>query len=239
MTLWRPTHIWQGDGYDTTRQLHLILTINILFVQWNLYFTKSIRAYVYILIPDLIIVGPFHRKKKGFPCNWKLGCFLGRPRLSFSSPYHYLPLLCSYNIICNNGFHLCCFRICCVVLHVLVLTGMSTLLRVHLKISIGSGLWRTLLLRLPVPDPLGSGWTECSMLWSGLLILIYVTCRWSRLVVSFCILLSDWPIGRKWRLLIGLISSDVIVGHVQFVWRTQYWFCWFLWKLLDSRFISL
>ena len=42
---------------------------------------------------------------------------------------------------------------------------------------IGSGLWRTLLLRLPVADPLVSGWTECSMLWSGLLILIYVTCR--------------------------------------------------------------
>jgi hypothetical protein len=33
---------------------------------------------------------------------------------------------------------------------------------------LGSGLWR--LLRLPVPDPLGSGWTECSMLWSGLLL---------------------------------------------------------------------
>jgi hypothetical protein len=38
--------------------------------------------------------------------------------------------------------------------------------------------------------------------------------RWSRLVVSFCILLSDWfffmasdwLIGRKWRLLIGQIS---------------------------------
>ena len=42
---------------------------------------------------------------------------------------------------------------------------------------LGSGLWRTLLLRLPVADPLVSGWTECSMLWSGLLILIYVTCR--------------------------------------------------------------
>ena len=42
---------------------------------------------------------------------------------------------------------------------------------------LGFDLWRTLLLRLPVPDPLGSGWTECSMLWSGLLILIYVTCR--------------------------------------------------------------
>ena len=35
----------------------------------------------------------------------------------------------------------------------------------------------TLLLSLPVPDPLGSGWTECSMLWSGLFILTYVTCR--------------------------------------------------------------
>ena len=42
---------------------------------------------------------------------------------------------------------------------------------------LGSGLWRTLLVRLPVPDPLGSGWTECSMLWSSLLLLIYVTCR--------------------------------------------------------------
>ena len=98
---------------------------------------------------------------------------------------------------------------------------------------LGSGIWRTLLLRLPVPDPIGSGWTECSMLWSGLLLLIYVTCRmkcestllsafyrmkilyrWSRLVVSFCILFSDWflflgsdwLIGRKWRLLIGQIS---------------------------------
>jgi hypothetical protein len=42
---------------------------------------------------------------------------------------------------------------------------------------IGSGLWRTLLLRLPVADPLVSGLTECSMLWCGLLILIYVICR--------------------------------------------------------------
>ena len=42
---------------------------------------------------------------------------------------------------------------------------------------LGSGLWRTLLLRLPVADPIVSGLTECSMLWCGLLILIYVTCR--------------------------------------------------------------
>jgi hypothetical protein len=42
---------------------------------------------------------------------------------------------------------------------------------------LGSGLWRTLLLRLLVADPLVSGLTECSMLWCGLLILIYVICR--------------------------------------------------------------
>ena len=96
--------------------------------------------------------GAFSPKKRASPGTGSWGCFLRRPRLSFSSPYHYLPLLCSYNIIYNNGFHLRCFRICCVVLHVRVLTGISTLLRVHLNIFIGSGLWRTLLLRLPVPD---------------------------------------------------------------------------------------
>jgi hypothetical protein len=37
---------------------------------------------------------------------------------------------------------------------------------------LGSGLWRPLLLRLPVSDPLVSGLTECSMLWCGLLILM-------------------------------------------------------------------
>jgi hypothetical protein len=67
------------------------------------------------------------------------------------------------------------------------------------------------------------------MLWSGLLILIYDV-EWSvslcsRLVVSFCILLSDWffflasewLIGRKWRLLIGQTSWLLIVWR----WNTS------------------
>ena len=82
--------------------------------------------------------GAFSPKKRASPGTGSWGCFLRRPRLSFSSSYHYLPLLCSYNIIYNNGFHLRCFRICCVVPHVRVLTGISTLLRVHLNIFIGS-----------------------------------------------------------------------------------------------------
>ena len=64
------------------------------------------------------LMGTFDRK-----CP--LGCSLGRPRPMSSmatgtSPFTgYLSLLFSYNIIYfNNGFHLRCFRICCVVLQV-------------------------------------------------------------------------------------------------------------------------
>jgi hypothetical protein len=50
--------------------------------------------------------GPFNRR-----CP--LGCSLGRPRLSFSIP-GYLPLPHHFISAFNNGFHLRCFRICCV-----------------------------------------------------------------------------------------------------------------------------
>ena len=95
---------------------------------------------------------------------------------------------------------------------------------------LGSGLWRTLLLRLPVADPLVSGLTECSMLWCGLWFWFTWHVEWSvnlcsRLVVSFSILLSDWFFflasdwlnGRKWRLLIGLISWLLIGSR----WNTS------------------
>ena len=92
--------------------------------------------------PISALVEHFHRKWRHQPwmggvcacATWSciifrsevsLGCCLGRPRPTSSmatgtSPLTgYLPLLFSYNIIYfNNGFHLRCFRICCVVLQV-------------------------------------------------------------------------------------------------------------------------
>ena len=40
-----------------------------------------------------------------------LRCSLGRPCLSYSSPYHYLPLSRNFISTFNNGLHLLCFRI--------------------------------------------------------------------------------------------------------------------------------
>ena len=88
---------------------------------------------------------------------------------------------------------------------------------------LGSGRWRTLLLRIPVPHPLGQGERMFNALvWSfafDLRDMSNEVCLCSRLVVSFCILLSDWffflvsdwLLGRKWRLLIGQISRLLIV----------------------------
>jgi len=86
-----------------------------------------------------------HLTQKGFPWNWKLGvfsrtsasysliiftgyllrCSLGRPRpitLSFSlviCPLYFHNYIIYFN---NYTTKVCCFRICCVVLHVRVLT---------------------------------------------------------------------------------------------------------------------